>query len=97
MSLKAIVKLEVPKIPKDLDDRDLEKLRDRLEKDLAAFQKSAAALLGEFDKVIGTAIKLQDAAVDAASDKNLSPKQAKAASDFRGKYYDFYGTLSDLL
>lgn len=90
MSLQKITKLKLPKLPKDLDDKDLQKLVPKLEKEFAAFQKAVDGLLDDLNSLAGPMIEVQDAALKKAGDRKGDPKQAKMASDFWNAYKSFY-------
>jgi hypothetical protein len=81
MSLDAVLKLKAPKMPKGLDDKEIDKALAKLEKDLAGFlavAKTFSYEIGKFGPTVGEAEML---IVKKTADRNLDPAKKKAMEE----------------
>lgn len=81
MSLEAVLKLKTPKMPKGLDDKDLEKAIGKLEKEFPAFQAVAKTFSYECGKISVAVGEAESLVTKKLSDRNLDAAKKKAMDE----------------
>lgn len=81
MSLDAVLKLKAPKMPKGLDDKEIDKALAKLEKEFTAFQSVAKAFSYEVGKIAPVVGEAETLVVKKAGDRNLDAGKKKAMDE----------------
>lgn len=96
MSLDAVLKLKTPKLPKGLDDKEIEKALAKLEKEFAGFQAAAKAFSYEAGKLSPAVGEAETLITKKVSDRNLTPDKKKALEDLNASMKAFSRVFTNL-
>ena len=81
MSLKKAAALKTPKLPKEVDGKDIRKALDGFDKALPAFLKAVDAFAGAFGSQLVAGVFAEEAIDKKAAERNIDPKMKKALDD----------------
>lgn len=96
MSLDAVLKAKTPKMPKGLDDKEIDKALSKLEKEFSAFQAVAKAFSHECGKMSPAVGEAETVIVKKAGDRNLDPAKKKAMDELYTSMKAFSKVFSSL-
>ena len=81
MSLDKVSKLKTPKLPKEVDDKDVKKALDGFDKTLPAFLKAVNTFSVAFSTQLTAGIAVEEAISKKSDERNIDPKMKKALED----------------
>jgi hypothetical protein len=96
MSIDAVLKAKTPKMPKGLDDKDIEKALSKLEKEFATFQTVAKSFSNECGKISPVVGEAEMLIGKKAGDRNLTPDKKKAMDELYASMKAFSKAFTSL-
>lgn len=96
MSLEAVLKLKPLKMPKGLEDKEIDKALTKLEKEFTAFQAVAKAFSYEIGKISPVVAEAETVIVKKAGDRNLDAAKKKAVEELYASMKAFSKAFTNL-